>query len=52
MPITSATVLSTVYIISTGTKYHRASCGSLNKNSISKSDAIAKGDTACACCKS
>lgn len=50
---TTATVSSTVYITSTGTKYHRASCGSLSKSkiSISKSDAIAKGYTACARCK-
>lgn len=41
----------TVYITSTGTKYHKSSCSYLNSRiSITKNDAIKKGYTACSRC--
>ena len=42
----------TVYITRTGTKYHRLGCRYLSKSciSISRSAAIAKGDTPCSVC--
>ena len=42
-----------VYIINTGTKYHRAGCRYLSKSSIpiERKEAIAKGYTPCSVCK-
>lgn len=51
-PAPSQRVEVTVYVTRTGSKYHRAGCQYLRKSqiSISLSDAIARGYTACSKC--
>lgn len=51
--VVEKTTSGTVYITNTGEKYHRGTCRYLrySKYSISKSDAIAQGYTACKVCR-